>query len=690
MAGSGDRVNAGVTVGYLPVGHDPSIAIVDDSGVLAVAEEERYSRVKNGRFVTDPTWFFDVLDEFGISPARVTCLSVPNIASLHERRAPGALAAVPTFGQARLVSGLINRVSSRLPNLEAVEYHRHHACHAASAYLASPFESAAVVTVDGMGESETASISRGVSGRLHRIESTGIPHSLGYLYQALAWWSGLTGGEREGKFMGLASWGKPILLDLLQDRFITGDDDGAIRIHEQLAQIPMTSAAWNGYVVSQLGPQRDGNPDHPDPAAADLAASIQVIVERVLLGYCRRARMLVESENLCLAGGVFMNTVANGVIQRSGIFDSVFVQPLASDNGLALGAALLSHRQRGEDVPRWVMTSAALGTSVSPSSDPAVVPSELVDSVAERILGGQVIGWVRGRAEAGARALGQRSVFADARDPATPERINAKLKRREKWRPFAPIMLEQEAQRWGLPPSPFMTFVQHVPDEVRAAFPAISHVDGTARLQTVGSGADPLLLALLERVRLLTGTGILLNTSLNGPGMPIVRTREEALDLLRDSDLDGMVVGDDFIDRKQVAGREAGCTCGVQFDVLLELSPREPTGHAHRHATTTHAVRLRQVAGAGLVADDLPAFDAGTQVAVAVPAWLDLLAEFTPRLVDWLGWLQSVLSSPLTVVDPAGRTAVLAELTDTGRPGPGGYASEIETFWLERVARWQV
>jgi carbamoyltransferase len=680
-------VSSELTIGYLPVGHDPSIAIVNDAGIVAIAEEERYSRVKRGRFVPDPQWLFDVLDEFGADPARVTCLAVPNLVGLQERRNAASLADLPRLGQARLVSSLIDRAVARLPGLETVEHHRHHVCHAASTYLASPFDPATIVTVDGMGETETATISLGTSGSVKRIEATELPVSLGYVYQALAGWSGLTGVEREGKFMGLASWGAPTMVDEMRRWFVSSDAAGRLQVSASLSDLPVTSASWSAYVAERLGPPRAGEPDAPDPLAADVAASIQVIVEEALLAYCDRARTLTGADSLCLAGGVFMNTVANGVLQRSGLFEEVFVQPLASDSGLALGAALLSHRRRSPEAKRWVMTTAALGSDIGNDPAPLTDPARAGD-IADRILGGQVIGWVRGRAEVGARALGQRSVLADARDPLTPERINDKLKRRERWRPFAPMILEEDAAAWGLVPSPFMTFVHTVPDSFRAQFPAVVHIDGSARLQTIGQDADSLLRELLFEIRDRTGTGVLLNTSLNGPGMPIVRTRDHALDLLRSSDLDAMVLGDRLLDRPPAASDDGPCSCGLDVDILLELVPPEPGSCIERHAGTVHRVPLTATPGTGGLEGSMPDLgDKGT-VTVLLPTWLDLVAECLPKLVDWLQDLQGTLSTPLVLIDANCCSATLADLLATSRPGTGGFATEIETFWLARVSRW--
>jgi carbamoyltransferase len=677
-----------VTVGWLPVGHDPSIALVDETGVIAVAEEERYSQIKRGRFVTDPEWIFDVLAEFGVAPEEVTCLTVPNIVALQERRRPDSLRAVPRLGQARLVAAMVNRVVVGLPRLDSVEHHRHHLCHAASTYLASPHDRAAIVTVDGMGELETATTALGTDGHIETVETTTLPNSLGYIYQALSWWSGLTGGEREGKFMGLASWGSPARVEHLRHSF--GDViGGEFRVSDRLASAPTTASAWYAYTEAVLGPRRLGDPDTPDPVAADVAASIQVIVEEALLAYCAKARERTGSTNLCLAGGVFMNTVANGAIQRSGLFESVFVQPLASDNGLALGAALLSHRRRSATRRRWVMTTAALGTSIAHEEGLTDGAAVMVEEAAKRILAGEVIGWARGRAEVGARALGQRSVFADARDPTSGDRINHKLKRREHWRPFAPMVLEEDALEWGLSPSPFMTSVHRVPDQVRMAFPAVCHVDGTARVQTVPHDADPVLRALLLRIRDEIGVGICLNTSLNGPGMPIARTREQVLDLFGSSNLDAVVIGTDLLGRDDLPQRSR-CLCGGDpIETLIELVAPEPGSCIEAHARSIHCVALSAATETSpLHSAAMPAFTGEEQVTVLVPTWIDLLAECAPRLTAWLTSFQDQFSSPITVVDSAGRRAGLADLAATGRPGLGGNASEVEIFWLAGVARW--
>lgn len=681
-----------VTVGYLPVGHDPSLAFVDDTGVLGVAEEERYSRIKRGRFITNPDWFFEVLDEYEIDPARVTHLAVPNIAALQERRQRDSLTPVPRYGQARVVSAIVNRVSAQLPNLEAVEHHRHHVCHAASAYLASPFDTAAVVTADGMGELEAATISLGAHGHLNRLDTTRLPDSLGYVYQTLSWWSGLTGAEREGKFMGLASWGRPTHVDVLRERFIDIDVGNGFRISDELRRIPTTASAWQEYTEKILGPRRGGDPDHPDPAAADVAASIQVIVERALLDYCDKARALTGAADLCLAGGVFMNTVANGTILRSGKFDNVFVQPLASDNGLALGAALLSQRRTTPNSVRWVMTTAALGSRVAHDEALTSEAEHMVADAARRILSGQVIGWVRGRAEVGARALGNRSVLADARDPATGDRINDKLKRRERWRPFAPMVLEEDAAAWGVPaPSPFMTFVHQVPDDIRARFPAVFHIDGTARLQTVPPDADPALRALLCRVRDEIGVGILLNTSLNGPGMPIVRTREHAIELLHSSALDCMVIGNDVFvrDSNPVVTNKCRCPYG-DLGLLVQLTAPEPFSCIEQHAQQIVRVALIAAdARSPLVGNVDIVVGSETKVTVMIPTWIDLLAECAPRLADWLYSLQNRIGVAVCIADSSGRVEQLSHILDTGRPGLGGNASEIEHFWLRGVSTWR-
>jgi carbamoyltransferase len=682
-----------VTLGYLPTGHDPSLAIVGDQGVIAVAEEERYSRIKGGRFVTDPRWVFEVLAEFGVDAAAVTALAVPNVGGLHERRRADSLTGVPVHAQSRLADALVDQVAQRLPGLQSVQYIRHHQCHAASAYLSSPFGDATVITADGMGETESATIWAASGGRLEQLHSVPLPHSIGYVYQALAWWSGLAGVEREGKFMGLSSWGRPGHCDLLREHFIREDGELGFRVAPGLERVPMSGAAWNAYTVGLLGPRRDGSRDAVDQYAADIAASAQLIVQDMLLSYLGVARRLGARGPLCAAGGVFMNTVANGVIRQSAGFDGVWVQPMAGDNGLALGAALLGHGREHREAPRWVMRSAALGSPLrtpGPAAAAEAADPAIARAAADLVLSGQVIGWAQGRCEVGARALGHRSVLADARDPGSGERINARLKGREKWRPFAPIVLAEDFERIcpGTPPSDFMTFVVNFPDWARRRFPAVVHVDGTARVQTVGAAAHPMIREFLLRIRERTGFGIALNTSLNGPGQPIARTEADVLGLFAASRLDYLVLGNALRGR-DAAGLacppRAGCAHGA-IDVLVETCAPEPGDCVETHAGRVARLGFARPSrpGGGLTARTPPDVQPGERVVVLLPCWLELAPLAAPRLVQWLLDWQDSLGRPVEVTDARRAPTRLERLACSPRPGLGGFGSPLEEFWLGR------
>lgn len=679
-----------VALGYLPIGHDPSLAIVDDQGVIAVAEEERYSRIKGGRFVTDPRWVFEVLAEFAIDPAQVVSLAVPNLGGLHELRHAEWLADVPVHAQSRLAEILIGQVAERLPRLQSIEYMRHHQCHAASAYLSSSFRDAAVITADGMGEIESATIWIGTNGHLTQLHSVGLPHSIGYVYQSLAWWSGLTGTEREGKFMGLSSWGEPRHCELLREHFIQEDEETGFKVSPALQRIPMTGAAWNEHTVSILGARRAGSRTEVDQYAADVAASAQSVVEDMLLSYIRVARRLGARGPLCAAGGVFMNTVANGMIRESGLFDDVWVQPMAGDNGLALGAALLS-RGRNQS-PRWIMRSAALGSALDPClrQDEPTNPA-VGRTAADLVMAGGVIGWAQGRCEVGARALGHRSVLADARDPDSGERINARLKGREKWRPFAPIVLAEDFERIcpGIRSSDFMTFVVNFPAWACQQFPAVVHVDGTARVQTVGPETHPMIREFLLRIRQETGFGIALNTSLNGSGQPIARTRDDVLELFWDSRLDYLVIGNAILGREeggQPRGHSARCS-RADIDVLIETCSPELGDCVETHARRVVWLGFDKPSprDAELRAQLVPDVSPGERVVVLLPGWLELSPLATPRLIRWLLEWQDDLGFPLEVVDSRGQPILLDQLVASERPGLGGFGSPTEEFWLSRT-----
>lgn len=552
-----------VVLGVHGLGHDVNVAVLDSSAtVVHVAEEERYSRKKGSTKEICSRWLFEVLDEVGVSPKQVTALAIAGIPGLMERRRLHGT----QFGASQRRSGWEDEIAAHLPELREVSYVRHHVAHAASAAWCAPFDRSLVVTADGMGETDALTISSFEDHRLEVIERAEIPHSLGWVYRRLCNWAGITGAEREGKFMGLAAHGRPLCVEELRAHVMDIDEVG----HPRLAA-PLRAAAESGveqiYLRELLGPghthasasgerhdMEEGRHPREIAAAADVAASAQVLLADIVVGLARTRCEQTSHTALAVAGGVFMNSVLNGELASSPHFDAFYAQPLAGDNGLGLGAAIASLSPKRADL----LPDLYLGSDTGrPSVDdvrrrcPGLsvsVPKDLAGVLAEILDSGEPAAICRGRAEIGSRALGHRSVFGSATRPDTGEIINRVLKRREAWRPFAVVLLEEASERlFGRAlSSPFMMEVHSLarPELV----PAVAHVDGTSRPQTIArQSGDPFLVELLDRTAAVSGVPALLNTSLNRNGEPIVRTWVDALDLLLDSGLKVLILDDMLI-----------------------------------------------------------------------------------------------------------------------------------------------
>jgi len=666
------------TVGVNLLGNDTSVAILDrDGAIVAIAEEERYSRVKGGRRWAPPALVLDVLDEHGVPRHEVRRLATARIQSMHARRPPAPPSSAPAIDyweQARSVS--TDWLVEQLPSCEAVVEVRHHLCHAASAFYPSPFDAAAVVTADGVGEVETATIWRADrDSGLEQVWSAALPHSLGYAYEAVAAWVGLTGVEREGKLMGLAALGKPRLADVVRDQVVRPDPDRVFVVADELAALPPVSDLWVEHLVSVFGPRGAGGNDVRD-LDADVAASIQLVLEECLEQLAATAKRLTGADRCVAAGGVFMNSVANGRLRRGGTFADLWVQPLAGDAGTSLGAALVAH---GGRCPGARMRHAFLGSALG-DVDVAVRRGGLVASssdgddgdvyerVADLLLAGKIVGWASGRSEVGPRALGHRSILADPRRPEIREKLNAHTKERERWRPFAPIVLEEDVAEMIAPPLrvPFMNMVLDARAPER--MPAAVHVDGTVRLQTVAPDEPELahLRRLLRVVRERTGAGVLLNTSLNGRGEPIARSAGDVVAVHRSCRLDAVVIdGTLYVDAVDAVDAARDASPGDSDD--------PPAGwHVVAPWWQPSPAMLRQACG-----------DHGhdTGVLVAVPVWVEvagtvlggLLRELVPDGVD----------GPVVLLDESGRRRGLAR-SAAGGAGPAGNA--IERWWRSRLA----
>lgn len=438
----------------------------------------------------------------------------------------------------------------------------HEIAHAASAYFASPFEDAAVLSIDGIGEASTALLAHGKGRTLTAIDTIAYPHSLGFVWEKMAKFTGLDDYSAP-KLMALAAFAGPERYRADFAELVTQLPEGGFRVDADAFRFRVEDY---GPLEERFGPQRAPGPGAPFAYRyAEVAASLQEMTEHTLLRLAERLRSATGSANLCLAGGVALNCVSMGRLLNEGPFDGVFVQPLAHDGGTALGAALWVANERGEVTERFVLENPYIGSlpSTDAEVEAAVAAAPVVatrlesapDRAAELVAQGLVVGWFQGAAEVGPRALGNRSILGDPRTPAIKDLINVRVKHREYFRPFAPAVLEEEADQWfdfrrTSLSTRFMSFALSVREEKRARVPAIVHVDGTARMQTVSSEVNPRFHALISAFRERTGVPLVLNTSFNTYDEPIVYTPEDAIRTFLRTGMDALVLHDYLIERQ--------------------------------------------------------------------------------------------------------------------------------------------
>jgi len=587
---------SGVVLGVSCDFHDAAAALLVDGRVVAAAEEERFSRVKHDAGLPEAATRA-CLEVAGLGADEIDhvvfyekpLLVASRFLATKQAQGPWGYRsfvrdAPQVFGRSLMVGYRVAAMLRRLgaPSPPTVRFLEHHLSHAASAYLPSPFERACVVTIDGIGEWATATIGVGSHHRLELLEELRFPDSLGLLYSFVTAYCGFRPNRDEYQLMGLAPYGHPRFVDELSQLAGIGPD-GAPTVRARDLRWYASSALERRALHGLLGgpPRRRDEP--LTERDADLAASVQQLIEQAVLRIAARAHDLTGETAVCLAGGVALNCVANGRLLREGPFEELWVQPAAGDAGGALGAALaywhleLGHR-RDVATPD-AMSGALLGPEpgedrIAAALDGAEVPHRrldegaLVAEVARRLADGEVVAWCRGRMEYGPRALGSRSILADPRRPDVRARLNAMVKGREEFRPFAPAVLAEHAAEWFEldHPSPYMLVVAPVrsdrlrsvetePEgfEARAAvprseIPACTHVDGSARVQTVTQASSPALRRLLEAFHELTGCPILVNTSFNRAGEPIVESPAQALASAAAGGVDLLVLGDRLVE----------------------------------------------------------------------------------------------------------------------------------------------
>lgn len=574
------------TLGINAAYHDSAACLVIDGQVLAAAEEERFTHIKHGKrpipFSAYELPFHAIdycLQEAGITLAEVDhvaysyepslllgrrredmVLTLPLEPSAHPTPAEWESAWDPLFlsslvnAPRHLVGGVPHHLQARfrgVSNEGPYRWHfvEHHLAHAASAFLASPFESAAVLVLDGRGERATTSYSVGHGDRLKRLGQVNMPHSLGLLYEEVTTYLGFLHSSDEYKVMALASFGQPRYVSEFR-KVIHLDDNGLYTI------APLRLEEW-------FGPprQRGGSVTQ---FHLDLARSLQLTLEETVLQIVAALQRRTHADALCLAGGVALNCVMNARLRDEGPFKQIWVQPAAGDAGTALGAALwidARERQLLGDPPRqrYPMEHAFLGPGYSDNEIEdflrwAKTPYRRLTSVAEEaadlLAQEKILGWFQGRMEFGPRALGARSILASPLQASMQARLN-EIKDREDFRPVAPVVLEEEAAHWfvNATVSPFMLFVYEVRPEQADRIPAVRHIDGTARIQTINRQQHPLYYEVLKAFQARTGVPVLVNTSFNTRGEPIVCTPRDAVECFWTSPLDALVIGSFLLEK---------------------------------------------------------------------------------------------------------------------------------------------
>lgn len=558
-----------LTLGINSAWHDSAVALVHDGKVLFAAEEERFSRIKHDNgfpvlalhaALRHAGVSMEELDEIGFGWNRPGVGEGWILGAIAARRIPFDYrvvgAHVALLARALYTGDGLRRLQRDFGPIRApIRYVDHHEAHAWSAYGLCGADDAAVLVVDGHGAWQATSIYKGEGNRLERLKVFTYPNSIGSFYTAFTDLLGFESNTDEWKLMGLAAYGTPTY-DLSDIITVSSDhyqvDANALRVTPRGPR----------FLQSRFGPRRNPDDGFTD-GDRDLAASVQRATEEAMVSLARLAVKLTGKRRLCLAGGVAMNSKANGAILAAGIVDELFVQPAATDDGTAIGAAIALQKRSNRDTPNELMDHAYLGPSygsdtvrrVLEESRVPYVQTDAVERIAAGLLAsGHVLGWFQGRMEFGPRALGARSIIGDPRSAETRDRVNASVKFREEWRPFAPACLVERAHEFFEPASssPFMILTFTVKEDKRKIIPAVTHIDHSARVQTVTEHANPRYWGLINEFDHLTGVPVVLNTSFNLKGEPIVCTPQDALRTFFTSGLDFLVIEDFVVPKHDV------------------------------------------------------------------------------------------------------------------------------------------
>ncbi|MGD0419592.1 MAG: carbamoyltransferase [Xanthobacteraceae bacterium] len=586
--------------------HDSAAALLVDGRIVAAAQEERFTRKKqDARFPISAIGY--CLEEGGITLDDVDYVAfyekpfikferlLETYVAFAPRGFQSFSTAIPVWIREKLFQKNIIRdeLKKLAPDFDwknKLLFTEHHVSHAASAFYASPFEEAAILTMDGVGEWCTGSTAIGRGKDLKILKELHFPHSLGLLYSAVTYYLGFKVNSGEYKVMGLAPYGQPVYADRILDHLMDLKEDGSFRLDLSYFDYCTGLTMTNQKFADLFGePVRDPEKDLLTPFHMNVAASIQKVAEIVMLRLCRSLAREQNVDNLCLAGGVALNCVANGKILRDGAFKNIWVQPAAGDAGGSVGAALavwhqFLGRERKLNGSRDLMEGTFLGPAFAQEdveirlnkagahfevhSDP-----EVIEQAANALVMGDAVGWIQGRMEFGPRSLGARSILGDPRSPNMQKMLNLQIKYRESFRPFAPAVLREDVSDWFEldVDSPYMLLVANVKRErrrrmtneeevlfgidklnvVRSDIPAVTHIDYSARVQTVHADTNPRFHELISRFKDKTGCPVLVNTSFNVRGEPIVCTPEDAFRCFMGNEIELLVIGNCVLRKSQ-------------------------------------------------------------------------------------------------------------------------------------------
>jgi carbamoyltransferase len=571
--------------------HDSAACLVKDGEIIAAAQEERFTRKKHDESFPEHAMAF-CLDHAGIDRDAIDhvafydkpLLTFERLLETYIDYAPRGFRSFIKAMPVWLTDKLWTRENiARMTGYDGkVLFTQHHESHAASAFYPSPFESAAILTMDGVGEWATSSVGVGKGSEIDIISELRFPHSVGLLYSAFTYFTGFKVNSGEYKLMGLAPYGEPVYVQTILDNLLDLRDDGSLRLNMQYFDFASGLRMTNGAFADLFGGPERRPESEITQREMDLARSIQEVTEMVMLRMANHTHRETGETNLCLAGGVALNCVGNGKILRETPFKSIWIQPAAGDAGGAVGAALavwhqyLGNERKVTKTGRDSMSASYLGPAFSHEEVKSLLDSkeavyqelnetELIKKAAQAIADGKVVGWFQGRMEFGPRALGNRSILGDPHSPEMQRQMNLKIKYRESFRPFAPAVAREKVGKYFEMDveSPYMLLVAPVSDSVRtnsngnseasgldklhvqrSTIPAVTHVDLSARIQTVDRDDNPRFYDLIAEVGTLTGDPIVINTSFNVRGEPIVCTPEDAFRCFMRTEMDVLVLGD--------------------------------------------------------------------------------------------------------------------------------------------------